>query len=264
MRGHVACTANRTHMEDSHTIRSRFIGVNVPKPERIASSVIGSAIAALGVRNKSVLLTMLGSALVARGVTGRCPVYRMRAVRKGLEVRRSVTIQASRQEIYDLWRDLRNLPRFMKHVKSVEIEDGNISHWVIEEGPLKLEWKAEIVEDTPARRLRWRSFPGGDITHEGVLDLRDAPAGRGTIVEVKMLYKPPGGLIVAGLFNGLLRRLPGLQMGEELSRLRQLVETGEIATGARNPGELAATEQTQLPMAEGMSQGHPASAGVSP
>ncbi|MDB4958333.1 MAG: hypothetical protein JWO36_5902 [Myxococcales bacterium] len=250
-------------MEDLHTIRSRFIGVNVPRPERIASALIGAAFATLGLRYKSFLLASLGSAFVVRGITGRCPVYRMRSVRKGLEVRRSVTIQGSRQEIYDLWRDLRNLPRFMKHVKSVEIE-GDISHWHIKEGPLELKWRAEIVEDSPGRRLRWRSLPGGDLVHEGVIDLRDAPAGRGTIVEVKMLYKPPGGLIVAGLFNGILRRLPGLQMTEELARLRQLVETGEIATGARNPGELDATEQPKLPMTEGLAQGRPAAAGVSP
>ena len=63
------------------------------------TTVLGGALAALGVRHKSVALAIAGSALATRGVLGRCPVYRMRAVRKGIEVRRAVTIQATRQEI---------------------------------------------------------------------------------------------------------------------------------------------------------------------
>ena len=131
----------------------------------------------------------------------------------------------------------------MEHVKSVEIENERISRWVIQEGPKTLSWRAEITEDTPGRRLRWRTLPGAAIDNEGVVDLYEATGGRGTVVEVRMRYKPPGGLFVMGLFSGVLRRLPGLQLAEELSRLRMLIETGELATGARNPGELEPKEK---------------------
>ena len=40
---------------------------------------------------------------------------------------RAVTINRPRQELYDFWRDFRNLPAFMENVKSVELmETGEI------------------------------------------------------------------------------------------------------------------------------------------
>jgi uncharacterized membrane protein len=170
-------------------------------------------------------------------------MYRMRAVRKGVEVRRSVTIQCTPMEVYELWRDLTNLPRFMEHVTRIDVESERISTWTVQEGPRTLTWRAEITEDSPGRRLRWRSLPGSDLEHEGTLDLVPAPAGRGTIVDVRMRYQPPGGLPVAGLLFAPLRRIPAIQLAEELARLRMLLETGELATGASNPGEIDAGEK---------------------
>jgi uncharacterized membrane protein len=242
-------------MDQNRDIRSRIVGTNVPGWERIASVVLGAGLVGTGVariagvRMKErgilggVVLGLAGVALLGRGISGRSGLYRMRSVRKGIEVRRAVTIQCSPQEVYELWRDLRNLPRFMEHVKSIEIESDRISRWRVAGGPKTLEWRAEITEDTPGRRLRWRSLPGGDIEHEGVVDVYEAPGGRGTVVEVRMRYRPPGGLVVMGMLNGILRKLPGLQLAEELARLRMLIETGELATAARNPRELAADEK---------------------
>jgi uncharacterized membrane protein len=242
-------------MAINRDIRSRIVGTNVPGWERIVSLLVGGGVAGLGIAKiagigvkqrgilSGALLSVLGAALIERGVTGRCGVYRMRSIRKGIEVRRAVTIQCTPLEVYELWRDLRNLPRFMHHVKSIEVVSDKISRWTVEEGPKTLEWQAEITEDTPGRRLRWSSLPGSDIEHEGVLDLYEAPGGRGTVVEVRMRYVPPGGLFVMGMLSGVLRKLPGLQLAEELARLRMLIETGELATGARNPSELEAKEK---------------------
>jgi len=237
-------------MELRTPIRNRIAGPNIPTGERIASVVFGSVLAMAGARRRSlvgVALVALGGGLLLRGVSGRSGVYRMRAVRKGIEVRRSVTIQATPREVYDVVRDLRNLPRFMEHVRSVEVGSDGVARWLIEEGRLELEWRAEIVEDSPGRRLRWRSLPGGDLTNEGIFDLREAPGGRGTVVEVRLRYQPPGGLLVAGMLNSFLRAVPGIQLGAELARLRMLIETGELATGARNPAELAASVRVQQP-----------------
>ena len=231
------------------------MGTNVPSWERIASVIAGGALGGLGIARiagvrmkergivSGALLSAAGALLLERGISGRCGIYRMRSVRKGIEFRRAITIQCSPQEVYELWRDLRNLPRFMNHVKSVDVISEKISRWRVEQGPKVLEWQAEITEDTPGRRLRWSSLPGGDIEHEGTLDIMEAPAGRGTIVDVRMRYVPPGGLFVMGMLSGMLRALPGLQLAEELARLRMLIETGELATGARNPSELKASEK---------------------
>lgn len=228
-------------MDPDRVIRSRYRGKNVPRWERLASAIAGGTLVAVGLRRGSlggIALASLGGALLVRGATGRCPAYRMRAVRKGLEIRRAITIQCSPGEVYELWRDLRNLPRFMQHVRWIDVDDQGISTWTITEGPATLTWRAEVTEDTPGRRLRWRSLPGGDVDHDGTLDLHEAPGGRGTIVELRLLYRPPGGLAVRGMFGGLLRHLARIELGEELARLRMLLETGELATGASHPAEL--------------------------
>jgi uncharacterized membrane protein len=233
-------------MVEQRSIRSRLVGANVPRGERIASGVLGGALVLNGVRRGGwlgALFAIVGGALVLRGATGRSGLYRTRAARKGVEVRRTVTIQATPHAIYALWRDPRQLARFMSHVKSVELDDDGASRWIVREGPVKLSWRAELVEDVPDRRLRWRSLPGGSVDHEGSIDLREAEGDRGTIVDVRIRYRPPGGVLAAGMLGDLLRGLPGLQLEEELARLRMIVETGEIATSARRPGELGTHEK---------------------
>ncbi|MDQ3337818.1 MAG: SRPBCC family protein [Myxococcota bacterium] len=216
-------------------VRSRIVGVNIPTSERIVTGILGAAAIAFGAKHRGVsgaVAAGLGTVAIVRAITGRCPAYRARAARRGIHVRRVVTIQAKPAEVYAMWRDLTNLPRFMSHVKSVTVEDGNISRWAVEVAGRSLEWRAEIVEDEPDRRLRWKSLDG-DIRHEGEIDIREQSGDRGTVVEVKMHYFPPGGLIVAGVLYGFLRKIAKVDIGTELARLRQLLETGEISTGAR-------------------------------
>ncbi len=228
------------------SIRSRIVGVNIPPGERIATAVLGVGLIGFGLMRRSlpsVLLAGVGGLAIARAAAGRCPVYRARAIRKGIQVRKVVTIQASAREIYDLWRDLTNLPKFMDHVESVEHEGDGVTRWTVTEGGRRLTYRARITEDTPGRRLRWETLPGGDVEHVGTLDLREAPAGRGTEVEIKMHYFPPGGLVVASALHAFLRRLVRTQVGIELARLQQLVETGEIATGARRPQDVEGSDK---------------------
>jgi uncharacterized membrane protein len=242
-------TARRGGMSDAPThatmqakdIRNRIVGVNVPNSERIASAIASGAVILVGLRRRSlggIAIAGLGAVMMVRAISGRCPVYRSRALRKGVRVRRAITVQATPQQVYEIWRDLERLPRFMRHVSSVTLEGNRISRWVVKEGPKQLEWRAEILEDTPNRRIRWKSLPGGDIEHEGVVEISEAPADRGTIIDVKLQYFPPGGLFVASALAGFLRKLTSVQIGEELARLQQLVETGEITTGARRLDEL--------------------------
>lgn len=218
------------------TVRNRIAGVNIPPLERIATGAVGLGLALYGATRGGLrgrLALGLGAVALGRAITGSCPLYRSRVIRGGIHVQRSATIMATPQEVYELWRDLENLPRFMSHVSSIEVEDARTSRWTVQEGPVKLAWRAELVEDEPGHRLRWRSLPGGDMWNEGVVELRPAPGDRGTVVDVKLSYRPPGGVFVASLLHGFLHELTYVQLGAELARLRQLIETGEIATGER-------------------------------
>ena len=70
------------------------------------------------------------------------------------------------------------------------------------------------------------------MANSGKIEFKDA-GQRGTVVRVTISYDPPGGTIgqfVAKLFQ----REPRIQARRDLHRFKQLIETGEIATGARN------------------------------
>jgi len=144
----------------------------------------------------------------------------------------TVTINRSAAELYRFWRDLRQLPRFMKHVVSVEPIGDRRSHWVAAApAGTRIEWDAEIVEDRPNERIGWRSVGVAAVHHAGSVRFEPAPGGRGTKVTVELRYHPPGGAVGAFVAK-LLGRDPAQQAQEDLRRFKQLVETGEIATNA--------------------------------
>lgn len=147
-----------------------------------------------------------------------------------IAVRQSVTIARPAQDLYAFWRDFANLPRIMRHLKSVEVLSGDRSHWVAK-GPMNtsVEWDAIITEDTPGRRIAWRSLEDAEVPNEGWVEFNRAPAGQGTEVQVSLSYDPPLGPIgkaVAWLFG----EEPNQQVREDLQRFQQLMETGEAAS----------------------------------
>jgi uncharacterized membrane protein len=158
----------------------------------------------------------------------------------GLDVRdddevlvgRTVSIYRSRQELYDFWRDFRNLPLFMENIEAVEVMDGNLSHWVVR-GPAgaDLEWDSRITEDVPGEVIAWRSVEGASVDNSGRVEFRDSPNARGTIVSVTIAYDPPGGKL-GKVFAKMFRREPAIQARHELRRFKQLMETGELPTSA--------------------------------
>jgi uncharacterized membrane protein len=170
-------------------------------------------------------------------------------------IHESFTIMKSPEELYRFWRDLSNLPRFMRNVRSVE-SDGPRSHWVVGgPGDRTYEWDAEIVRDEPGRVISWRTVGDADVRHAGVVSFREATGGRGTVVDVELEYDPPGGAAGAALAR-LFGTKPREDVREDLRRFKQLVETGEIPTIR---GQAAARdtdvddEDENLPQAPGAS-----------
>jgi uncharacterized membrane protein len=145
-------------------------------------------------------------------------------------VRKTVIIDRSPEEVYRFWRDLGNLPSFMKHLESVQVTGENRSHWIAK-GPVgkAVEWDAEIVADEPNSQIAWRSLEGADVDHSGSVRFERAPGGRGTLVRVELRYSPPGGGIGATAAK-LFRAEPGQQIEQDLRALKQVMETGEVAT----------------------------------
>ena len=152
-----------------------------------------------------------------------------------IAVTQTVTINSTPDELYHFWKNLENLPLFMEHLESVSEVSDRASHWVAKApAGTSVEWDAEIVDDQPDRSIGWRTLPDSQVTHEGMVSFEPASGGRGTIVRVEMLYVPPAGKVgvwIARMFG----EEPALQVADDLRRLKQLLETGEVATTLGQP-----------------------------
>lgn len=219
---------------------------NVDDLERWVTGTSGAALALYGVRRRGVegvLLAALGATLLYRSVTGRSEWYRALGIRlvrttsggQRIEVVKTVTINRSPDELFRFWRNFENLPTVMRHLESVTVQDDKRSHWVLKEPRgNRIEWDAEIVNEKADQLIAWQSCEGSDIDHWGVVRFIPAFGGRGTQMTVELEYKPIGGSFGVTVVK-LLGEEPGQQIGEDLRRFKQLMETGEILTTEGQP-----------------------------
>jgi uncharacterized membrane protein len=157
---------------------------------------------------------------------------RMRAgLMRDVHVRKTYTINRQPDVVYEFWRNLENLPRFMKHLGSVELIGDRRSRWRAK-GPagFTVEWAAEVVDERPNERIAWRSLEGSSIPNRGAVRFDPAPGSRGTELRVELFYEVPGGRATQ-LIGKLFGEEPEQQITEDLRRLKQILEAGEIAVG---------------------------------
>jgi uncharacterized membrane protein len=123
----------------------------------------------------------------------------------------------------------------MRHLESVDVTGDKRSRWVAN-GPAgkRVQWEAETTEDRPNELIAWRSIEGSTVENSGSVRFDAAPADRGTLVRVELTYRPPAGVVGATIAK-LLGEEPELQLEEDLRRLKQVMETGEIITTEGQP-----------------------------
>jgi uncharacterized membrane protein len=230
---------------------------NVNDLERTASVLAGTALLIGAMRGRSTTAkTIAGAGLVARGLTGYCPVNsmlgrgRMRddtrqalGGDRGVRIKETITIRRAASDLYAFWRQLKNLPQVFSHLCSVEATGPRTSHWVLE-GPAgtRFEWDAEIINDIKPELIAWRSLPGSDIASAGSVSFKESVRnGReATDVTVLMQYDAPGGA-AARTVAWLAGMGPEKVVREELLRFKESFEFSEPSIQFRNPGALDAS-----------------------
>lgn len=226
--------------------------VNVGRTERYLSLAAGGALTAYALRHRGVpggLAALAGAALLYRGGTGHCPINeavgrdtahghghatiadagsdtRQRlGGRGGVHVDDTVTISRPVAEVYRFWRNFENLPQFMRHLESVSMREGGISHWVAR-GPAgtKVEWDARIINEVEEKVIGWQSLEGSTVSTAGSVTFEQASGG-GTRVRVHFQYDPPAGRLGAAVAR-LFGEEPNQQVRDDLRRFKELMETG--------------------------------------
>lgn len=216
---------------------------NVGTLERILSAAAGVALIGYSYQRNRLrsVLVPLGTSLVARAVTGNCPVNRAlgrntaeRASARspvasvprgqGLKVEQSVIIDRKPEELYAYWRDFENLPRFMNHLEAVTATGQDRSHWAVK-GPAGtlIEWDAEIHNEIPNELIAWRSLPGAEVNNAGSVHFRPIAGGSRTLVRVVLSYEPPAGRLGAAVAR-LFGEEPSQQVRGDLRRFKEVME----------------------------------------
>ncbi|HZQ90998.1 MAG TPA: SRPBCC family protein [Terriglobales bacterium] len=192
----------------------------------------GGALAlAVPLRRPAVPARLAGAALLARAITN-FPLRRLaRGELPGVVVQKCISIHAPLEQVFQLWANPENFPKFMAHLVEVKRHHDNRYRWVAE-GPagIPVEWEAEITEAAPNRLLAWRSLPGSEIETSGKV-LFEHQNGI-TRAHIRMEYVPPAG--VAGhALAALFGRDPKSEMDEDLARMKSLLELGKTRAHGR-------------------------------
>ncbi|HET9479265.1 MAG TPA: SRPBCC family protein [Pyrinomonadaceae bacterium] len=146
----------------------------------------------------------------------------------GVHAQASCIVNRAPEEVYQFWRHFENLPRFMKHLESVEDLGDGRSHWTAK-GPAgtTVEWDAMIVADVHGEVITWRSLEDSDVDNAGAVRFERAAGNRGTIVKVNIQYNPPAGVLGATVAK-LFGEEPEQQLDDDLRRFKQVLEVGEV------------------------------------
>jgi uncharacterized membrane protein len=193
---------------------------------RFLTGIGGGALALYGARRKDVFSAAVGLGLVTRSLTN----MEMRDLigldgGHGINVRKTMTINAPVGKVFELWSRHENFPHFMSRVREVKDLGNGRYHWTVA-GPagIPVEWEAVITKLEPDRLIAWQSAPGSMVEQQGIVRFRPDGDDK-TVVDVRLSYYPPAGAVghaIASLFGAD----PKSEMDDDLMRMKSFIETG--------------------------------------
>jgi len=191
---------------------------------RLGAIASGAALAMWGVVRRDLfggLLGLAGGALALRGTLNQ-PLARAFG-RSGICVQKTITVNAPIDRVFDLMSRFESFPKFMEHVREVEVI-GPRSRWRVD-GPAggELVYESEVTRLEPDRVIEWRTLPGQKIDHTGRVRFDETDLG--TRVHVELVYQPPAGVLGHAIAH-LLGWDPKARMDDDLVRMKALLETG--------------------------------------
>jgi uncharacterized membrane protein len=141
-----------------------------------------------------------------------------------MEGKATITIGEEREAVMRRWR---------------AFEEGPAEHARL--GPV------EVVDETADRSYGFRTTDDADVRASGVVVFADAPQGRGTEIHLDLDYVVPAGPVGAAV-QKVAGTDPLQAARDDLRRLKQLVETGEVVKSEGAPtGPSARLQPKQRP-----------------
>lgn len=208
---------------------------------RLGSVLGGAALTIYGLvrrrRFTDLIYSGVGAALVYRGLSDtnlwgrslKSMALHTKAT-EAVEIATAMTVECPVDEVYEFWRRPQNLPRFLRHISSIEPIDDRHSRWTARlPGGMSLQWRAEIVDDEPNSLIAWQSVEGSDLFNEGYISFEPTADGDSTEIHARIVYHPPAGKFGAQVAT-FFETLQAQMIREDLRGFKQLIETGEVPT----------------------------------
>jgi uncharacterized membrane protein len=152
-------------------------------------------------------------------------------------IEKQIEVEAPLRAVYNQWTQFEEFPRFMEGIKSVRQLDDTHLRWQANIGGRDVEWDAEIIDQTPDRRIVWRSTSGakngGKVEFEAIGETR-------TRLLIVMEYDPEGAIEHLGGALGV----PARRVEDDLERFKTFIE----GRGTETAGGKSAMEKGRGPM----------------
>lgn len=143
----------------------------------------------------------------------------------GSTVEESIEVNVPLSTAYNQWTQFEEFPRFMDSVHEVRQVDDTHLHWRADVAGKEKEWDAEITEQTPDKRIAWRSTSG--VPNGGVVTFHKLDDTT-TKVMLQMQYTPEGAVESIGDALGAVR----MEARRNLERFKEMIEARGRETGA--------------------------------
>lgn len=130
-----------------------------------------------------------------------------------------VDVDVPIDEVWRLWSDLEQMPKWMKWISSVEIlpEDRELSRWKLETNGLSFSWRSRILKKVPRQIIRWESVDG--LPNKGAIRFYGRKDGTST-VKMTIAYALPAILARLMMSNTFVDRVVTSTLQADLDRFR--------------------------------------------
>jgi uncharacterized membrane protein len=135
-----------------------------------------------------------------------------------------VKVACSVEQVYDLWRNLENVPRWIPLIKEVKVLPGSedLSRWKFGLGfPLLTEWTSHITQYIPNKLIAWESVSG--LPNRGCAEFFPTEE-HGCCLRLTVAFELPGGIVGSFLETIGIDRWLEANLVETLNRFQSLIE----------------------------------------
>ena len=166
----------------------------------------------------------MGTAFLSRSITNRDLTQVIGSfILPVVSMRRTLTIDAPVDDVFEFWKDFENYPKFMSFIRAVKVNESGGLIWTSDApGRTQLTWDTTLFDLRPNQRIAWKSVRGSVIATEGIIQMEPQEKGR-TLLHVELSYAPPFGALgyAAAHFLGFD---PRSRIDEDLEVMKAIIE----------------------------------------